>query len=110
MTDRLTDISGIIFFKIVFLHLWIGTCVTVFNGSWQVTHNLINPRWGHSSFATSEGVLLMGGNDTQSRRTTELARPDNTTIAKFNLKYDTRYNLYTDTLYLELLWCGLGMF
>ena len=68
-----------------------GSCITYQDGSWKQSHNLTFPRWGHSSWVTPQGVILMGGNDDISSTTSELV-PYNSahTISALNLQYKTR--------------------
>ena len=53
-----------------------------------MSHNLTHERWDHSSWARSDGVVLLGGQ--YSGKTTEIVTPGNTeTTPGFTLKYDT---------------------
>ena len=68
-----------------------GTCLHWSNFKWYTDHNLLDPeRYGHSSWTTPEGeVILMGGNQTST--TTVKIRADGTSIDKhFDMKYNTR--------------------
>ena len=59
------------------------------SGSWTESHELNENRAGHVSWATADGVYLMGG--LSSERSTELLKEDGTVEAGFSLKYDTMY-------------------
>ena len=50
-------------------------------------HTLLQSRTGHVSWATEDGVYLMGGG--YSKRTTELVKADRSVEDGFSLKYDT---------------------
>ena len=57
------------------------------SGSWTQSHTLRHRRFGHVSWATEDGVYLMGG--TSSSKTTELVKADGSVEDGFSLKYDT---------------------
>ena len=59
------------------------------SGTWTESHELNENRAGHVSWATADGVYLMGG--LSSVRSTELLKEDGTVEAGFSLKYDTMY-------------------
>ena len=61
------------------------TCLTWKDGSWTESHNLIHEGWYHTSWSTSEGVLLIGGEG--SPNTTEMVTWEGTTGERFTLKY-----------------------
>ena len=65
-------------------------CIKFEAGSWTtLTDNLVEERYGHSSWITSNGdILLMGGYS--SPTTTEIVYQNGTSIRSFDLKYDTR--------------------
>jgi len=68
------------------------TCVRFSGGSWSPSHNLQQARWHHSSWASPAGTVLMGGDYSGSRQTTELL--DEATVDSvmhFSLRYDTRF-------------------
>ena len=67
-----------------------NTCVkwSSDSGSWTQSHTLRKRRQGHVSWATEDGVYLMGGS--YSRKTTELVKEDGTVEDGFSLKYSTR--------------------
>ena len=67
------------------------SCIKFDDGSWTtLTDNLLAHRYGHSSWVTPKGdILLIGG--TVSLTTTEIVYKDGTSIRSFDLKYKTRY-------------------
>ena len=58
------------------------------SGSWSQSHTLRQERNYHLSWATEDGVYLMGGEG--STKTTELVKEDGSVEDGFSLKYDTR--------------------
>ena len=66
-----------------------STCVkwSSESGSWTQSHTLRQSRFWHVSWATEDGVYLMGGT---SSRTTELVKEDGSVEDGFSLNYDTR--------------------
>ena len=50
-------------------------------------HTLLQSRTGHVSWATEDGVYLMGGEI--GKKTTELLKEDGSVEDGFSLKYDT---------------------
>ena len=66
------------------------SCVTFSGGNWQETHTLGTARRHHASWASPEGVLLLGGWDSGARTTTELLTDDGGSTPGFDLDYDTR--------------------
>ena len=46
-------------------------------------------RWGHASWNSPNGIILLGGYD--SRRTSEKIQQDGGSSKSFELKYDTMY-------------------
>ena len=59
------------------------------NGEWSVSHNLKYNRYGHTSWDTPDGgVLLVGGR--QSKDTTELLNDEGGSDELFKLKHDSR--------------------
>ena len=66
------------------------TCVKWSSGSWTQSHTLRQKRYGHVSWATEDGVYLMGGNDSSSWKTTELVKVNGSVEEGFRLKYHTR--------------------
>ena len=64
------------------------------SGSWTQSHTLLQVRIWHVSWATEDGVYLMGGaplRSTQtSTRTTELVKEDGSVEDGFGLIYDSR--------------------
>ena len=65
------------------------SCVTFNKGSWVETHNLTNKRERHTSWASPEGILLMGGLHANAKTTTELLTEDGDTRPGFTLNYET---------------------
>ena len=51
--------------------------------------SLLQPRYRNSCLASPLGVLLLG--DLNSRTSTELVRPDGSTVSSFTLRYDVEY-------------------
>ena len=65
------------------------SCYTFTNGVWTKSHTLRYGRSGHSSWTSPMGIVLMGGEDTGSRTTTELLTDDGQSTDYFSLKYST---------------------
>ena len=71
------------------------SCLTFSGGHWKKTHTL-RPRYGrygHTAWASPQGVLLMGGDSdypNPSLTTTELLNDDGSTTASFNLDNQRR--------------------
>ena len=61
------------------------SCVTFTGGKWKRTHTLGRQRTSSASWASPQGVLIMGGTSDQSPTTTELLKADGTTQASFNI-------------------------
>ena len=40
-----------------------SACLTLSSGEWVTSHTLVSPRYGHTSWATDQGLLLLGGQD-----------------------------------------------
>ena len=68
------------------------SCVTFSDGSWTTSHSLAVSRMGHVSWASYPGgVLLLGGQDSAAKRSTELlSSTSSTTTPQFRLAYDTQ--------------------
>ena len=65
-----------------------NTCITLNkDGKWKVSHRLNRPRYSHVSWKMHEGIVLMGGENSQN--TTELIKDDGTVQEYFPLKYDS---------------------
>ena len=63
-------------------------CVKLTGGSWTPSHHLAQERYGHTSWASPVGTLLLGG---YSDTTTELLEEGTgDSVMHFNLKYGTR--------------------
>ena len=57
-------------------------------GSWIISNNELNyPRWHHTSWETSSGIYLIGGEYPGSEMTTEIVKDNDITEAGFSLKY-----------------------
>ena len=67
-------------------------CETFVDGHWNISHNLLEPRSGHSMWQSPEGILLMGGDDSSSY-TTELLQVNGTSVDKFRFPYRLRYDV-----------------
>ena len=65
------------------------SCIKFEAGAWTtLTDNLVEKRWGHSSWVNSNGhILLIGGDN--SLTTTEIVYQNGTSIRSFDLKYRT---------------------
>ena len=68
-----------------------NTCVkwNPASGTWNHSHTLKRSRTGHVSWATESGVYLLGGNNPNTRRTSEKVNDDGSVEDSFSLKYDT---------------------
>ena len=64
------------------------SCHTLTNGVWTKSHTLRKSRFGHSSWTSPLGILLMGGGG--SYTTTELLTDDGQSTELFPLQYDTK--------------------
>ena len=65
------------------------TCVKLSTGGWVVSHNLLQPRYYHSSWISPAGLVLMGG--LNNPNTTELlSSSDSSSSYSFNLEYETQ--------------------
>ena len=40
-----------------------SACITFSSGKWVTSNSLISPRYGHASWVTDQGLLLLGGQD-----------------------------------------------
>ena len=60
------------------------------SGSWTQSHTLSQKRFQHVSWATENGVYLIGGSGYYSRNTTELVKEDGSVEDGFSLKYNTK--------------------
>jgi len=65
------------------------SCLTLTGEGWENTTTLLEKRFGHSSWDSPAGVILMGGRD--SLRTSAKIEEDGTSAISFNMKYDTTY-------------------
>ena len=62
-----------------------ASCVTFSGGSWEQTHTLGQSRYGHTAWASPQGVLLMGGPWENHLTTTELLTDNGGTTLSFNI-------------------------
>ena len=63
------------------------SCVTLVSGQWTTSHTLQHSRYGHSTWMSSQGLVLIGG--WPSSRTTELLNNNGGSSPSFELKYRT---------------------
>ena len=66
------------------------TCVQFLGGSWTPSHNLLQERYNHVSWASPSGTVLMGGPsyDGSGKNTTELLdEATEESVMHFPLKY-----------------------
>jgi len=74
------------------------SCLEFTSGSWKLSHNLIYPRYGHTSWTTPDGgVLLVGGY--YSNTTTEvlsLLSDQGDATELFSLEYPSSYSCLID--------------
>ena len=63
--------------------------IPLLDGSWQQSHTLGEERYGHTSWASPRGVLLMGG-AYGHETTTELLTDDGNTTASFTMTNNRR--------------------
>ena len=64
------------------------SCVSLTGSGWQESHQLQERRYGHSSWRSPAGLLLMGGY--YRRTSTEiLSATDSSTTSNFTLAYST---------------------
>ena len=68
------------------------SCVTFKEGTWVQTHSLSAQWHAHNSWASPQGVLLIGGYDTGT--TTLLLGDNGDTTPSFTLDYNTRWVWY----------------
>ena len=68
------------------------SCIDITKGSWSRSkYQPTRPRWGHVSWYINPGesFMLLGGSDSESRRTTDIVHRNGTVTPGFNLKYST---------------------
>ena len=63
------------------------SCLTFSSGQWRTSHQLQHSRYYHSSWMSQHGVVLMGGDGSQT--TTEKLTEDGPSSSSFTLKYKT---------------------
>ena len=68
------------------------TCHTLSStGSWEESHTLPGEgRRQHNAWASPQGVVLIGGQDSSARTTTEILTENGDTTTGFNLDYEYR--------------------
>ena len=64
------------------------TCVRLEAGSWTPSHQLVEQRRSHSSWASPAGTLLMGGYNEQTTELLDANTGDS--VTSFPLKYNSR--------------------
>ena len=68
----------------------IRNCITLSNGQWKESHQLLHNRAWHVSWKIGEELILLGGFGGTSFKTTEILRSDSSTTSEgFKLKYST---------------------
>ena len=65
------------------------SCLTLNSGSWEDSHSLAQEREGHSAWSSPQGIMILGGEDSNSRTTTEILTENGDTTPGFNLDYRT---------------------
>ena len=64
------------------------TCITFTSGQWVTSHALTEKRYGHTSWSTDAGIILMGGLD--SGMTTEIiSQGEYEAVPWFDMQYNT---------------------
>ena len=61
------------------------SCSTFAGGRWKKSHTLGRSRFGHTAWASPQGVLLIGGGDPLAGTTTELLTDEGRTTPSFAL-------------------------
>ena len=70
----------------------IDNCITLSNGQWKESHQLLRRRHGHLSWKTGDELILVGGYAEGIYTNTEILRSDtSTTTEGFTLRYETEY-------------------
>ena len=71
------------------------SCLTFSSGQWIQSHTLQHWRSRHSSWASPDGPLVMGGfpNEEIEGNSTEMLTRDGQSTMYFALKYDTRWKI-----------------
>ena len=68
----------------------VQSCISLTGSDWTTSHQLVESRWGHSSWSSPAGLILMGGYD--SGKTTELLSDTSSSSSpSFDLEYDTTH-------------------
>ena len=75
--------------------LWytLSSCVSLTAFGWIESHHLTWERWGHVSWSSPAGLILMGGDqdiDQSDWTSTELLTNDSSSTEFYDLEYDTR--------------------
>ena len=69
-----------------------SNCFKLQDGAWTLSHNLSKPRVYHSSWQSTEGIILMGGVGYRSGNNTEILSQINSgSELTFTLLNHTRY-------------------
>ena len=69
------------------------SCMTLKDGDWITSHTLQHKRWGHVSWQTDRGILLLGGHEDNAKMTTEfLSTTSSSSTEQFSLSYDTTHS------------------
>ena len=67
----------------------VGFCMTLGPKGWETTHNLSQARDSHVSWRRDNGILLMGGDSSETYNTTEVAGQDGSVVdGLFRLQYE----------------------
>ena len=68
----------------------IATCHTLSStGSWEQSHSLNQLRRDHCAWASPQGVMLLGGSDSNAQTTSEILLENGDTKPGFSLDYKT---------------------
>ena len=68
------------------------------SGTWKKSHTLKEGRTGHVSWETPSGVYLLGGDSSNTKRTSAKVNKDSSVEQSFSLKYDARYKYFKSLL------------
>ena len=66
------------------------SCFTLSEGQWTTSHSLLNIRYHHSSWSSPNGTILLGGEATDSRNSTEMLADSGGSQQSFTLQYETQ--------------------
>ena len=62
------------------------SCFKFADSRWKKSHTMGTSRYGHTGWASPQGVLLIGGTDTQSQTSAELLTDNGGATPSFTLK------------------------